>query len=325
MTRARSAKSLEEGSSVQNAGSDPIVSILTPAWNASAYIDATMKSVVEQTYSSWEWLIVDDGSTDNTCEIVSRYTDPRIRLIRKAHSGLPAAGRNAGLELASGKYIAFLDSDDVWLPEKLALQVALLEQNEKVGLVFSPFAMWYSGEAKPRRTVPETTFFPNPGRFFRILCFRNQIGNSTVLLRRSLLQEYGKLDEDPAVRGCEDYELWIRLSYYTDFAFTPQALIWYRIHQNSVSSNNTRNCRAAMRVIEKTVARFPDASDLPSSRQLDARWQYHLGRAQLLDGIEDKGRKALARSLWQWPFNSRAWVYLLVSFLAPGYARRLWR
>jgi len=325
MTSA-AARSSGESGAAQGSKREPLVSVITPAWNAAQYIQPTMDSLLKQSYSNWEWLIVDDGSTDNTREIIARQSDSRIRLIQNKHTGLPAAGRNVGLANAKGDFVAFLDSDDLWLPEKIEQQIALFEKEPDVGLVFSPYAVWNDGETSPHRILPDDiAHLPNPGNYFALLCLKNRIGNSTVVVRRSLLLEHGNLDEDPAVRGSEDYELWLRLSRFTRFAFVPVPLIWYRVHANSVSSNETRNCRTSMRVIEKILARYPEDGQRPSSRCLKANWQYYLGRAQLLDGLDDKGRRALANSLLLWPFNSRAWLYLLIGLTFPGSVRTLRR
>ena len=113
--------------------SGPKVSVVIGSYNCEKFIHETVQSVIDQTFRDWELIIVDDCSTDNTCQEISRIKDERIKLIRlDSNSGLPAAPRNVGIKNAKGDYIAFLDHDDIWLPEKLERQVAFLEKNKDI-------------------------------------------------------------------------------------------------------------------------------------------------------------------------------------------------
>jgi glycosyltransferase involved in cell wall biosynthesis len=305
--------------------SAPLVSIVTPAYNAAPYIGATARSVLAQSYANWEWLIVDDGSTDNTADIAEAIGDPRVRLIKAAHSGLPAVGRNRGIAEARGKYVALLDADDLWEPEKLALQVAYLERQPEVGLVFSRFYLWVDSHRRPREVVPNTRGLPNPGSMLRQIIIRNPIGTSSVIVRRQLLTEIGAFDEDSGHRGTEDFELWLRLAGHTPFGFVEQPLYWYRVHSNNLSGSNARLMSGHLLALDKTFNRHPELYEhraLSGTRMAARRLRWR-GYGQLYDCAGDCGRRDLAQSLKIWPFDVETWFGLALSSLGPRALRGL--
>lgn len=202
----------------------PVISIIMPAYNAAQFIETAIRSVIAQTETSWELIVVDDGSTDNTADIAEACGDARVRVLRLQHSSLPAVVRNQGLIAARGSLIAFLDADDRWEPQKLAYQYTYSQQYPQAGVIFSRYYVWFDHRRRPRSIEPHLRHVPNPGRLFRLLWQQNVIGTSTALVRRSLLDQYGGFDEDPRLRGGEDYELWLRLALHTDFGYVDQPL-----------------------------------------------------------------------------------------------------
>lgn len=305
----------------------PRVSIITPAFNAAGYIDETIQAVQAQTVRDWEWLIVDDGSIDDTAVIVEAVNDSRIRLIREEHSGLPAVARNVALARSRAKYIAFLDADDLWVNDKLALQLAYLDTLQDVGLVFSTYYHWDAQLVEPVPIVPNTAELPNPGKYFAIQYRQNVIGNSTVVVRRELLDMHGGLDEDPAQRGTEDYELWLRLAPHTLFGYIEQPLVWYRVHASGISGKRTRMVAGRMLAMDKALERETTlyGDPLLVNRRMSAEKLTWLGYAQLMDGTVVEARQTLLQSLRIWPANLSGWKLLIASSIHPRHYRWLRR
>jgi glycosyltransferase involved in cell wall biosynthesis len=313
--------------------SSPVVSIVTPAYNAAPFIGTTIESVLAQSYPCWEWIIVDDGSTDATTEIVSNCRDPRVRLVRAKHSGLPAAARNVGLSLAQGQLVAFLDADDLWEPNKLTLQVQYLAQHPHVGLVWSRYYVWVDQHKRPRQIVPATRGIPNPGNMLSLLCLENRIGTSSVLARRKYLVSCGGFDENQRLRGVEDYDLWLRLAARCLFGFLEQPLYWYRLHAANISGGEARIQERRIIAVERALARHPELRAAPgfSGAEMSARKLCWQAQGLLKDGVGDCGFGLFLRSLRLRPHNPAAWTGLALSTLGPGtlgaarrLARRLW-
>lgn len=207
----------------------PVVSIVTPVHNGAAFIRETIASVQAQTRGDWELLVVDDASEDGSATIVEELAaeDSRIRIIRLERNGGAAVARNAGIRAAQGRYIAFLDSDDWWVPKKLEKQVRFMEE-EQCGFSFT-------GLRRVDEDGREIALFGVPRRVsYGELLKTNYIGCSTVMYDSSAL---GKV-EMPLIRRRQDYGLWLRLLKQTDYACgINEALVRYRVRSGSVSSN----------------------------------------------------------------------------------------
>lgn len=203
-------------------GRPPAVSIIVPTYNRGDLLPKTLNSVLSQTYSQFELLIVDDGSIDNTKEVVASYGDSRIRYLEQPCNRGVSAARNRGLRESKGDYIAFLDSDDEWFPDKLKLQVDLFRNaSDSLGLV-------YTGVESNRGTDNPTVQLPTyRGNLYRKLLLTNVIhgGGSNALIRRRVVAAVGMFDEDiPAI---EDYDYWLRTARFFDIDFVSQPLIRY--------------------------------------------------------------------------------------------------
>ncbi len=185
----------------------PSVSIITPTYNRAQYIKEAIESVISQTYSDWELIVVDDGSTDQTFEILDKYTkqDKRIRYIRQSNSG-PSAARNTALAQANGKYIAFIDDDDRWLPEKLEIQVKLMESDPKIGFCYVRFQVY----KKIQNKLEKGTLFPQflAAKFEDL--FDVFIAPSSTIFRKSCLDQVGWFSSK--YNRSEDFDLWLRVA-----------------------------------------------------------------------------------------------------------------
>ncbi len=208
-----------------------------PAYNAERFIAASIESVLRQTCPHWELIIVDDGSEDSTANIACRYADldHRIRLVRQSHQRL-AEARNAGISLALGSLIAFLDSDDLWAPEKLQRQIDTINFTG-ADLVFTDgyvFRNDDSSELRSTSSVPAGRH--NGNEMFALLATRNRFAVSSVMLWRSCLDRAGRFDINPEHYGAEDYDLWLTLAGQgSSFYGMSDRLIAYRVHDQSLS------------------------------------------------------------------------------------------
>lgn len=243
-----------------------LVSIIVAAYNAERYIAEAIESVLAQTHRDWELLIVDDGSTDSTQAQAASFDDERIRVLSESHVGVLAQVRNRGIASARGEAIALLDADDMWLERKLERQVEILVERSSVGLVHTgaaPFVEGVAGRRVQVRTQPT----------FRRLLENNFLFSSSVVIRRSLLDEHGPFDSDPVLDGSPDYDLWLRLAPRTEFAFVDDVLLLYRVHGEQMSANRRAMARGALAALEHARSRDPE---------LVARWRmsYRLGVAR---------------------------------------------
>ncbi len=199
------------------------VSVIIPTWNRGYIIEKTIKSVLDQTMSDLEVLVCDDGSTDDTFEKVSKIKDPRVRWISGAKGGRPAIPRNNGIREAKGEWLAFLDSDDEWIPEKLEKQLKLAEKEGALA-VSSNASRFIPGQGisgsyldlqKERITLDD-------------LLKTNEIVTSSALIHNSLIAVVEGFPEDEKLRTIEDYAFWLRIATQTDFAFFGEQLVIYR-------------------------------------------------------------------------------------------------
>jgi hypothetical protein len=205
----------------------PVISIIIPTYNRAALLANAIQSVRLQTYSDFELIIVDDASIDNTREVVNNFQDYRIQYLPLARNMGVSAARNAGLKKSRGKYIAFLDSDDEWVTEKLAKQIQVFEtSDEKVGAIYSSINI-IDGQAIQQKDnqVPMT------GDVYENLLYQNFVGTpSSVMVKRECLTTETLFD--PLLRCAEDWDFWLQIAKNWHFACIEEPLIIYRNHND---------------------------------------------------------------------------------------------
>jgi glycosyltransferase involved in cell wall biosynthesis len=238
----------------------PLVSVVIPAFNASATIDETLRSVRSQSHRQLEIIVVDDGSTDDTVVIVKRHAaqDSRITIITQRNSGV-AAARNAGWQAARADFVAFIDADDLWTPSKIARQLqALLDGGKRTGLVYS----WYDWIDADSRVSARSDPVFHAGEVLDYLCQGNFIGNgSSALVRRKALIAANGFESGlraSGAEGCEDLLFYCRVAEEYHFAVVPEYQVGYRYLPNNMSSNMTRMFRSWMLVADEIATRHPD-------------------------------------------------------------------
>jgi glycosyltransferase involved in cell wall biosynthesis len=195
----------------------PVVSVIIPTYNRWPMIAEAVESVLEQGYGSFEIIVVDDGSTDGTKERLKKYGSS-VLVISRQRSGV-AASRNYGVSVAQGRYLAFLDSDDLWLPQKLTIQTTFMEQHPEVKICQTE-EIWIRGGVKVN---PKAKHAKPSGDIFRRSLDFCLVSPSAVMMTRNLLDQFGGFDESFPV--CEDYDLWLRIAKDHAIALIPEPLV----------------------------------------------------------------------------------------------------
>ncbi len=218
----------------------PLLTIVIPAYNVAPYVRAAVESALAQTYSDLEVIAVDDGSTDATPTVLESTRrasgDPRLRIVRQQNAGL-AGARNTGIFHARGTFIGFLDADDVWLPDKAELQIAMMQGDSSIGLSFSDSEYLTEDGCATGSILQAAKVRPTLHDMIR----RNHVGNgSAAIVRRECFDTAGLFR--PELRSCEDYEMWCRILDRTTFRAQsiPRPLTLYRVRETSLSFDTMR-------------------------------------------------------------------------------------
>ena len=244
----------------------PMVSIVVPAYNHGQWIAETLTSVLRQTFTDWEAIVVDDGSTDETAQVAAGFA-PRIRYLRQENQGVSAA-RNRGLALGSGRYVAFLDDDDVWPPDKLELQVRALEAAPQVGMCYGAVCTmrgeWVGDCSKP--TYRGDILLP-------LLRRRIRLGPSAVLIRRDVLDDVGGFDTRFSVSA--DYDLWLRIAARFPADYVDKPVLYYRITPGAWHRNLDVITTDPLRVLDKFFTEGPGQQRALSTERASAYGRAH--------------------------------------------------
>ncbi len=211
----------------------PLVSVIMPTYNHAQFIGDAIKSVLDQTYENLELIIINNYSEDNTENIIVSFSDSRIRYKKFRNNGIIAASRNVGIRESRGKYIAFLDSDDMWKPTKTEKQIELLENDDNIFLVYSKYIVIKNGIIL--RTLPKRKKLRSGNVFIPLFLSNNFIGNSTVMLRNTLNEDNFFFDTDIKLRAIEDYDLWLKIAKNKQIAYIDEPLVVYREHGSNTS------------------------------------------------------------------------------------------
>lgn len=233
----------------------PLVSVVIATYNMAEYVSLAVQSALTQTYENVEVLIVDDGSTDNTRDtIVASLNDSRARYLFQENKG-QAAAKNHGVRASRGDYIAFLDADDLWAPDKLDLQIRLFSRAGSVGVVYSRVS--YIDEAGNYLRVADNALFR--GRVSRPLFIRNFIGFGTCVVRKECFDRLGGFKE--SLRMGIDYDLWLRFSTQYEFDYVDRPLLHYRLWSGQMSNNCRSRYLNGIEIMKNFLREFPGVVD----------------------------------------------------------------
>ena len=293
---------MSDPASPQIAAQEPLVSVVIATYNMALYLPLAVRSALEQTYKNIEVLIVDDGSTDDTRSAVAPLLlDPRVRYLVQENRG-QAAAKNHGVRDSSGAYVAFLDADDLWAPEKLALQLPLFARSQELGIVHSRLA--YIDETGRQLGVADNELFR--GRVTGPLLIQNFIGFGTSVVRRECFQRMGNFKEN--IRMGIDYDLWLRFSTQYEFDYVDRPLLYYRTWSGQMSSNCQGRYRSGIDIMNNFLREFPAAVD--KATQSTAWAHTYVGFGQCLLQSEKSTASALRlymRALRYKPSYGPAW------------------
>jgi len=225
---------------------EPQVSVVLPLYNGERYLNDALSSVLGQEgFDDWEVVAVDDGSTDGSAEIVSSFADDRIRLFHQENRGI-AATRNVAISRSTGRFIAFLDQDDLWHPEKLRAQIPLFAADPRVGLVYCQSGR-VGGDSEEISAGPTVLASWMSGDVRRRMLLGNLVpGTAGVVVRRECFDEVGLFDE--TLNGSDDWEMWARIAARYDFRFVPRELSYTRLHSANTSLDVSRMRDQSLRV-----------------------------------------------------------------------------
>lgn len=242
----------------------PTVSVIIPAYNRAHLVMRAINSVLNQTFQDFEIIIVDDASRDNTEELVRGIHDKRIFYIQHEKNRGGSAARNTGIKQARGEYIAFLDSDDEWLPEKLEKQLKVFEQStNSVGLVYTGIIK----ESKQRRSVHQSR-----ENTAQAILAENYVGTtSTPLIKKECFLKTGLFDE--TLPSAQDWDMWIRIGQYYEFDFVTEQLVKYYLQDDSITRNREAKIEA-YRIISKKYKN--SIKNLP--KRVKAEHYFYLGK-----------------------------------------------
>ncbi len=222
----------------------PTISVIIPVYNQAVYVSEAIQSVLGQTYPDFELIVVDDGSTDETPRILESFHDPRLRVFRQPNKGLSEA-RNYGLRESSAPLVTFLDSDDYFYPDKLAVLSDYLQEHPEIGLV-SGGTQYIDQKGQPLRQEVNSPGILDLHKFL----ISNPICVSAILMRRIWFDRVGMFDVN--LRACEDWDLWIRLAYAgCRFAWVEQPVVAYRYHGGQMTRESDRMRKAIFSFIDK--------------------------------------------------------------------------
>lgn len=210
---------------------DKLVSVVIPSYNRANYIGATIESVLGQTYRNIEIIVIDDGSTDNTEDVVSKYL-PKVKYIKQKNSER-GASRNHGLRLAKGEFISFLDSDDLWLPNKIETDLEFFSNNSSIGVIYTDAVQIDAQSYEIKLLKAERV----KGKITERLLANNFVLMATHLIRTQLIRNIGGFLEERELSGSEDWEMWVRLSTITEFAYLPKVTAKIRTHSANTMSD----------------------------------------------------------------------------------------
>ncbi len=296
---------------------EPTVSVVIAAYNAAETLGETLASVLGQTWRDYEVIVVDDGSTDATAAVVERLAQsagPPIRYLHQENKGQPAA-RNAGIRAARGRYVAFLDADDLWLPEKLARQMRLHAKRPDLAWSYTDAFLFASETGRTLFRASQENELPE-GDVLRALLLGNFILSPTPIVQRSVFEEVGFFNEDPGVRNGEDWEMWLRIGERAPLGLVRAPLARVRLHARRMSQTVDLRyaLRSRLRILAPALRRNPDAAH-EVRRQAVGNVYAAIGRWALEREERPEARRLFAKALRCAPASRYIWAFWLATWL----------
>jgi glycosyltransferase involved in cell wall biosynthesis len=248
---------------------EPLITIVVPTWNRLKLLEDAVQSVIAQSHARWELIVVDDGSTDGTADRLAAHADERMKVVASPHIGHIGRLRNIGAVTGTGELIAFLDSDDLWLPQKLEVQVKALTESG-AGWCYSRFEMMdVEGRDIP---IARDKFCLLSGNISReLLMLKPTVRTSTFMVRRDLFDAAGRFSEDPRLKRGEDHELYFRLALRSKAVAITETLVRVRDHAGRTTANGGNPHELMALIYELFLSRRPEEGLALLARRLRAR------------------------------------------------------
>ncbi len=295
------------------------VSVIIPTYQTGRFIAQAIDSVLNQTFPVSEIIVVDDGSTDQTESILRGYGD-RIQVIRQMNQG-PSAARNTGIRAAQGEFVAFLDADDYWSPDKLQKECSVIQSDPQLGLVFCD-CVFFDNQGQWKKTSFQMAK-PAKGWVYQDLFIQNFIPTIAVVARRICLAEIGWFDE--TFRCAEDYDYWIRLSKKWKIDYVEEPLTYYRIHENQTSGNSRQLWTSVVKIKNREISETPSLNHL--RQEILDQFYFNLmircAKAYLLEGYRSEAQAILSNYRVKRGFTLRYGLYWLVSCVPNGFSKKI--
>lgn len=284
----------------------PTISVVIPVYNGEKTIQETIESVLKQTFSDFELIVINDGSQDKTLEIVSSIQDHRLRTVSYSNAGL-SASRNRGISQALGDYISFIDADDLWSIDKLEAQFNALQTNPQAAVAYS----WTDSINEAGEFSRRGSYYTVNGNVYANLLIFNFLENgSNALFRKQAFTEVGKFDE--SLTAAEDWDMYLRLAAHYQFVAVPSAQVLYRISDNSMSCNVSKLEKESLKVIEKAFTQAPKSLQYLKKQSVANLYKYLTFKT--LEGYpnRDYGIKAMG-FLWGFIKNDTSMIQNKIS------------
>jgi glycosyltransferase involved in cell wall biosynthesis len=298
---------------MMNTATNPTVSVIIPAYNAAPWIAETIDSVLNQTFQDFEVIVVDDGSTDGTAEIVKNYKS-QVQYLYKNNGGVGSA-RNTGIRAARGRYIACVDADDLWLPEKLEVQTQLLQTEPSLAWVYSDGLIFENNSNQNLHLFSPSASMIS-GDVLRPLLLQDFIPCPTPVIRRDIFENVGFFEEDMSLQSVADWDMWLRISAKYPVGFIDKPLVKYRRHSTSMTSTSIieRSLKSRLTVIEGAILRDPER--LGNLRQQAiANIYMTLGHLVMSRGNRLEAREMYLHSIQMNSKQLKSIIYLIATFL----------
>lgn len=290
----------------------PLVSVIIPTYNREHLIGRSIRSVLNQTYKEFEVIVVDDGSTDNTMNVVSSFNDPRIRYIRHENNLGGAIARNTGITASRGEYIAFQDSDDEWLSEKLEKQMQIFNTAPgDVNIVYSAFIRVTDCSAL---FIPPNIVAKKDGYILAQLLKGSFISTQTVILKKECFEKVGLFDNN--LPRLQDWELFIRISKCFKFGYLSEPLVIAYVQKDSISSNKKAYIEAYISIVDKHLDEF-------SKNNIALAETYcHIGMELFSTGNKKRGKEYMLKALKIRPLKIKYLIVIILSSLGMNFYYR---
>ena len=262
------------------------ISVVIPVFNGEQTIRETIESVLEQTFSDFELIIINDGSQDTTLDIIQDFKDPRLKVFSYQNSGL-AASRNRGIAIATGEYVSFIDADDLWTPDKLKAQHQALQEDPSAAVAYS----WTNCINERSQFLRRGYYLSFSGDVYRYLLLTNFLENgSNPLIRHQALKTVGGFDE--SLKSSEDWEMYLRLAARYPFVAISSPQVLYRVSVNSMSTHTPRMEAETIKVIDRVFNQAPES--LQSLKRYSLSNLYKILIYKALEGSPEKSKSLLA-------------------------------